>query len=291
MDLDLLDRAIVARIPVLVKARAPEASGRRIVECEASTEEQDLDGDVVLQAALLGSAASFVATGHLDMDHKSELGHRMVPPIRDPESYIVGRPLDVRAASGGRTYVEGEISRSADGTDDPARSHADAFWASLRRDPPVLWYASIYGFPIDLDDCTRGECAAGVAAKRFVIKAIDWRSLAFTRTPKNTALKGEARIVSAKAYIAELAKSIEGPPMSALLAVPQTMDDVYAASDCLGCRVQDFPSLTGYRGHFEKCAKYPAGLADIAAHAVMHRRNMQKAFDRAFGRNKDGVLK
>ena len=281
MELDLLDRAIVARFPALVKARAPEASGRRIVEAGSSTEERDLDGDVVLQKALLDSAAGFIASGHLDIDHKADLGHRMVPPIADPASWIVGRPLDVKAASGGRTFVEGEISRSLDGTDDPTRSHADELWASLRRDPPVAWYASIYGFPVDLDDCRGGACP-GSQATRFVIKAIDWQGLAFTRTPKNTALSSPTRIITAKAFIAELAKAApEGPPMSALLAVPQTMDDVYAAADCPGCRAQENPSLLGYRAHFEKCRGMPAGMADILAHAAMHKCNMDKILSSA----------
>lgn len=277
MDTDLLDRAIVARIPTLIKARPAEASGRRIVTVEASTEEKDLDRDIVMQSSLLNSAASFIATGHLDLDHKSEIGHRMRPPITDPLSYVVGRPLDVKGMPGGRTFVEGEISKAIDGSHDPRRSRADEFWDSLLRDPPVLWYASIYGFPTDLDDCTRGFCP-GLTDTRFVVKAIDWRSLAFTRTPKNTALKSETRIVSAKAYIAEMVKA-EYPEQS-VLAIPQTMDDVYAASECQKCGVHHMPSLLGYRAHFAKCAGYAPGMADIAAHATMHKRNMEKALAR-----------
>ena len=91
----------------------------------------------------------------------------------------------------------------------------------------------------------------------------------------------------AKAYMAELAKSLEGPPMSDILAVPQTMDDVYARSDCLGCRVQHAPSLLGYRTHFEKCLGYSSGQADIFAHAAMHKTNME----RMFKRNIDGVMR
>jgi hypothetical protein len=64
MSTDLFDNAIVARIPALIKARLPDASGRRIVEVEASTEEKDVDGDVVLQESLLKSAATFVASGN-----------------------------------------------------------------------------------------------------------------------------------------------------------------------------------------------------------------------------------
>ena len=275
---DFLDRAVVARFPALVKAYPAAADGRRVVSVESSTEEKDLDKDIVLQSALLASAESFIAHGHLDIDHKSDLGHRMVPPIADPASWIVGRPLDVSAASGGRTFVKGEISRSLDGTDDPSRSRADELWASLRRDPPVAWYASIYGFPIDLDDCTKGQCP-GLADTRFVIKAIDWTGLAFTRTPKNTALKGAARIVTAKAFLAELvaAKALEALPLALPLNVPQTMDDAYAASTCKACGVHEMPSLLGYRRHFAKCCGAAPGAADLLAHAVMYRRAVESA--------------
>ena len=191
------DNAIIMAWPAIIKAR-PEASGRRIVEVEASTEEVDADGDIILQQALLQSAETFVATGHLDLDHKSELGHRM--GIADPASYIVGRPLDVRKGPNGRTFVEGEISRSLNGKSDPVRNRYDEFWESLQRDPPVQWFSSIYGWPLDLDDCTEGECSNSEAT-RWIIKKIDWRSLAFTRTPKNTALTSAARIITAKAYI------------------------------------------------------------------------------------------
>jgi hypothetical protein len=287
MVADILDRAIVARIPVLIKAR--EDAGRRLVLVEASTEQRDTDGDVVLQKALMDSADSFIATGHLDIDHKSEIGHRMVPPIPDPMSYIVGRPVSVKAESGGRTFVEGEISRSMDGSHNPVRNRYDEFWDTMMRNPPVQWFASIYGFPgQDLMDCRGGTCP-GSEATRFIIKSIDWRSLAFTRTPKNTALSSEARVITAKSYLIELAKAgnLEGPPMSDILAVPQTMDDVYARADCLGCRVQHTPSLLGYRMHFNKCLGYSEGAADVMAHAMMHKTNM----DRAFKRNIDGVMR
>jgi hypothetical protein len=285
MDLvdDILDRAVVARFPVLVKARPADSTGRRIVEVESSTETIDYDGDVIMQSALMGSAASFVANGHLDIDHLSEFGARMGIP--DPESYIVGRPMDVGTLDGGRTFVKGEISRSLDGSFDPEKRRYDAFWASLQSDPPVRWFSSIYGFPTDLDDCQGKTCASG--ATRFLIKAIDWKSLAFTRTPKNLGLTSPTRIVSAKSYLIELAKSfgnvgtlpvimrgMEGPPIG--IQLPNTMADVWAQKSCAGCGVHTAPSLLGYRSHFAKCLGFPPGASDLYAHAVMHKHAMAK---------------
>ena len=237
-----------------------------------------------MQAALVGSADSFVAKGHLDIDHLSEFGARMGIP--DPSSYIVGRPLEVKAMSGGRTFVKGEISRSRDGKFDPAANRYDELWASLQRDPPVQWFSSIYGFPTDLDDCKAGSCASG--ATRFLIKAIDWRSLAFTRSPKNTALSSPTRIVSAKAYIGELVKSMHftpeqtapatmqgmgGPPN---IQLPNSMADLWSAKDCSMCGAHAAPSLFGYRDHFEKCLSFPPGAADILSHAAMYRHEMAR---------------
>ena len=270
-DTDFLDRAIVARVPMIIKARTPEASGRRIVECEVSNEAVDYDGDVVLQEALLNSAENFIARGHLDLDHKSEFGARLGIP--DPASYIVGRPLDVSVKSGKRTFVEGEIARSRDGSIRPDLYRYDEFWASLLHDPPVVWYSSIYGFPTDFDDCTQKSCR-GTDATRYVIKSLDWRSLAFTLTPANTALTGEVRIVTAKAYLAELAKSMlsESPPA---VPLPNTMADVWKNRVCAKCQAHENPSLLGYRDHFAKCLSMPAGAADIMAHAAMHRERMR----------------
>jgi len=268
METDLLDRALVARIPVVIKARQGEAGGRRIVEVEASCEAVDYDGDVVLQEALLKSADSFVATGHLDIDHLSEFGSRL--GIADPTTYIVGKPLQVKSMGDRRTYVEGEIRKSIDGRFDPVRNKYDEFWASLQSDPPVTWFSSIYGWPTDMDDCTKSVCCSG--ATRYLIKSMDWRSLAFTRSPKNTALRDPTRIVSAKSYLVELAKSM--PPT---VNLPTSMQDVWGEAQCKACGVGGMPSLLGYRHHFSVCKGLPPGAADILSHAMMHHTNMNRS--------------
>jgi hypothetical protein len=265
-----LERAIIARVPAIIKARPTEAGGRRIVEVDASTEATDLDGDVVLQDALLKSASAFIATGHLDIDHISEFGYRM--GIADPSSYIVGRPLDVRSGPNRTTVVEGEISKAIDGRIDPVRNRFDEFWQSLQRDPPVVWFSSIYGWPTDFDDFS-AKAESGSKVTRYLIKAIDWRSLAFTRSPKNTALVGRARIVTAKSYMLELAKAYAIDPATEL----RDMTMLMKAAVCPTCAVHTFPSLLGYRQHFVACKGAPMAMADVYAHAVMHKVNMRRA--------------
>ena len=269
MSDDLMDNAVVIQMPAIIKARPMTQDGRRLVEVEASCEAVDDDGDVILQEALLGSAQAFIATGHLDLDHLSEFGARL--GLTDPTSYIVGRPTDVRKADGKRTWVMGEIRKSLDGVHDPLRHRYDDFWDSLQSQPPVVYFASVYGYPVPggLENCSARSCSSG--ATRFIFKALDWRSLAFTRNPKNTFLKGAARVIAAKSYLAELVKSYEvhNP-------LPTSMDALWAERGCAKCAAHKAPTLLGYRQHFIACVGMTPGTADIMAHAVMHRANIER---------------
>jgi hypothetical protein len=208
---------IIVELPALIKARVE--NGRRLVEVEASCEEVDSEGDVILQKALLESADSFIKSGHLDIDHISELGARLGVP--DPLSWIIGRPTEVKNLGNGRTSVVGEISRASDGVHNPRANKFDAFWDSLTAsDPPVKWRASIYGFPVSGEtvDCRTEACDSH--ATRYMVKRIDWRSLAFTKNPVNTKIKGYAQIVTAKAFVNMLlGKSLPETPNDVMLGL------------------------------------------------------------------------
>lgn len=262
-----LDEALVIDLPVIVKAKMD--GKRRIIEVEASNESVDYDGDVILQQALLDSASSFLARGHLDLDHLSEFGQRMGIP--DPSSYIIGRPLEVKNIGGGRTSVVGEIRRSLDGVSNPQRNRYDDFWASMQSVPPVTWQASVFGYPKPgmIRDCREEICNTG--ATRFLVEGFDWCSLALTRTPKNQNLTGHAKIVTAKSFMQELAKS-----MLPDVPAPRSMGELWAARTCIRCRAHEHPSTVGYREHFAKCLNVPEPQADIYAHAIMHRHNKLK---------------
>jgi hypothetical protein len=116
--------ALCIDIPVLIKARSD--GDRRLVEPEASNEAVDGEGDVIKQAALLDDAGPFIATGHLDKDHCSEIGER--PGIANPTDYIVGVPLEVKDFGKGVTGVRGELHKSG-------RRVADEIWSSLTTQP------------------------------------------------------------------------------------------------------------------------------------------------------------
>jgi hypothetical protein len=195
------ESAIFIEMPVLVKSR--QDGDRRLVEVEASNEVVDSEGDVILQQALLGSADSFLKSGHLDIDHLSEIGDRL--GVQNPSSYIVGNPVEVKDLGGGRTSVVGELHKAG-------RQKADELWESLKADPPVRWRASIYGFPLpgQLIDCRVTKAGNLYGASRFLVKGLDWRSLAFTRNPINTAITGSATVVTAKSYLAIMKSRMPG---------------------------------------------------------------------------------
>jgi hypothetical protein len=225
--------AVCIDIPVVIKARTD--AGRRLVECEVSNEKVDSEGDVILQKALLNSAESFLKRGHVDLDHLSEIGASLNPPIKDPESYIVGRPVTVKDLGEGRTGVVTEIFRSADGVSRPEINRFDAFWESLQKTPPVVWRASIYGFPLagEVEDCSKATCSTGAA--RWLVKGLDWRSLAFTRTPVNDNITGYAQIVAAKSWVGIIAKSRAlskiadaGSQLPTAMMYAETMNDNFA---------------------------------------------------------------
>lgn len=254
-----------------VVIKAHETDGKRIVEVQCSSESVDAEGDVVLQSALLSSAPAFIRSGHLDIDHISEIGSRM--GIRDPDSYIVGRPMEVNDLGKKQTSVVGEIMRATDGVFSTEKNRYDAFWKSLQSDPPVQWSASIYGFPTDIDDCTEKSCSTG--ATRYVIKALDWRSTAFTRNPINQSLKGYAKVVTAKAAIDELRKSYSdavSAPIS-FQTCPYNLDHMWGQFKRHGPEcpfMKNGNSVLAFRDHFMSCCGASSDAADVLAHALMY---------------------
>jgi hypothetical protein len=192
-----IDSAFVVDLPIIVKA-SPYASRQGYIEFECSNEHLDQEGDVILQSALLESAKGFLAAGVIDIDHLSEIGHRL--GIANPEEYIVGVPLSVTDGGGGRTLVKGKLHKGV--------AKAESLWETLSRDPPIVWWASIYGFPTSnpdsFVDCRIKKCPEAPDAKRFVIKHLIWKSLALTRNPINDSIIDNVRIVSAKSYLANM---------------------------------------------------------------------------------------
>ncbi len=260
------DDPLIFSMPCIIKSQ--ESGGRRLIQVEASCQTVDLEGDVIMQKALLDSASSFVANGHLDIDHKSEPAIARRLGITNCEHYIVGRPYEVVDGGDGRTFVKGEISRSRDGGFDPKNNMADMLWDSLQRKPPVVWYASIFGYPVKglTKNCRSGNCEMG--ARRFLIQGMNWKSLALTRNPVNNSLKGEAKIITAKAW-AE--KNTIGMPMGGLSSLKSCMEGGHGCPNCGGV-LQKAPSLTAWRRHFTACSGMDENTSEICSHAALYKK-------------------
>lgn len=300
--------ALIVCLPAIIKAHE-DSSGRRMIECESSNEIPDGEGDVIDQGALLGSAKNFLQHGHLDIDHLSEIGHRLGIP--NPESYIIGRPTEVIDLGDGRTGVIGEIKRSADGTNDPLTNRYDALWSALNDPPGIPYRASIYGFPISdaVEDCRGRVCPSG--ATRFHIHAMEWKSMALTQRPVNTAITGCVKVITAKAFIeayqnlrkapslspgmmlgeldaagpnhatiatGDIPPSFQLPsqvvPMAPAMPIPKSLGDIvgqYHTHMRRDCpHTEGMNSTVGFKNHFQNCCGMEHEAANIAAHALMH---------------------
>lgn len=94
----------------LSKAIETDEHGNWIIEAEASNENLDFDGQVVLQRALLGSKEYFLANGVISYDHR-HLRPDPEDPNWSPEKYIIGEPIDVWS-EGDRTFVKAKLYKS-----------------------------------------------------------------------------------------------------------------------------------------------------------------------------------
>lgn len=280
-----MDIGLCLNLPILVKAR-PSEDGRRVIEVEASNECVDSESDVILQQALLGSASEFLAKGHIDRDHLSEIGDRIPGLPHPPAHYVVGRPLEVNDLGGGRTGVVCELNKSAE---------AEAIWKGLNDVPPVNWRASIYGFPTadGLHNAQFGKCELAPDAGRYVVSKMRWQSLALTRNPVNQAITGSACIVTAKAFIDSLTEVAKAPfsdimpdgwPMpEEIIPVPRNKVEMlghYTHHCCEGkCPFTKLlgRSIAGFREHFRWCSGQDYDTAHIYANALMQMLKRQKS--------------
>ncbi len=303
----LVEKAYIIQIPAFVKAHS-DSFGRRILTVQASSQDRDLEGDVILQKALLDSAQSFLANPHgIDIDHISEIGARLGVP--NPENYVIGKGLEVIDLGQGNTGVKAEIFKG------PEHQEAEKFWASLHTSPPTQWRASIYGLPLQGNEglvdarhsSNREECHG---ATRFCVKAMRWKSLALTTSPMNDSLTGYAQIVEKSAFMKSAAawahlKSYSGTdssPFSLPASAQQLLTGEHMPQDngpggniapngfqmprnrieMMGHHTHHLAigkcaaagkmanSVAGFREHFMKCCGADYHTADIHALSLMH---------------------
>ncbi|HLX54165.1 MAG TPA: hypothetical protein VKR58_09495, partial [Aquella sp.] len=192
--------ALIVQIPIMIKSLSK--SGKRIISFEASAATLDFEGDVITQQALLKSADYFINNGFIDCDHYAELGRNPDYAwlgIKNPDSWIVGKPLEVFDLGNYRTGVKAEIKSGP--VHDPLVNKYDWLWQQLHNEQGE-WKASVFGYPGA--DTEEGGCTIGtdghVCATRFLVKSFRWHSTALTRNPINKSLKHSVQIVTAKSF-------------------------------------------------------------------------------------------
>lgn len=261
---------IIISFPMTIcKAAAGE---ERLFTIEASNEKEDAEGDIIARGALFDAAPSFIEKGHVDMDHMSELARNPAYAflrISDPEAYVIGYPLDVFDMGNGRTGIKAKVKKNKDGTVDPNKYKWDEFWCSLTAARPTTWYASIYGFPKAVEK--------GTLAKRFFVKALDWKSIAVTRRPVNESLIGIATpvakanvpsIVLAKSYAAAVALNRGSEVLGLQDFSRESLMREFETHIKKDCSCIKFLNVQEVREHFMKCRQLPFEIADLCALAT-----------------------
>jgi len=196
------DEQLLASIPdfmvfeTMLKARAATEGSDRIIYVEASSEDRDIDGEVVLSKALQASADYFLKFGVVDLDHKS------MPAIAlklglVAEEWAVGQPTEVRF-DGSTTLVKAKLYSG----DTPLAAKANVVWDGLTKlNPPARYYASVGGSVLGREvrvDPTNRERIPVVTKTR-------WNNLALSTTPANPHLA-----TASTAPVGVFAKSMNG---------------------------------------------------------------------------------
>lgn len=177
----LNDAQLLAAVPEYVafggmlKASPMTEGDERILYLEASNEDVDHHGEIVMQKALSDSADYYLRHGNVDLSHYSLLGPKSGIP--DFMSYEVGKPIAVRV-DGRRTFVKAQLYRG----DSPMAKNANMVWDSItKQSPPSRWYPSVGGAvlakSIKIDPKTRERVA--------VIEKVRWNNIALDRCPVN----------------------------------------------------------------------------------------------------------
>jgi hypothetical protein len=107
----------------LSKAIQTDAKGNYIIEAEASNENLDFQGQIVLQRALLDSKKYFLDNGVISWDHLHQRKGEDGSVITDPR-YIIGEPLSVEKR-GSRTFVKAILYKGNDIAEDIVKKLED----------------------------------------------------------------------------------------------------------------------------------------------------------------------
>jgi hypothetical protein len=160
-----------------------DENGDFIFDVEASNENLDLDGQRVLQRALLDSKNYFLSNGVIDKDHLSS-EQRPDGKWRRNESFVIGEPVAVYT-DGKSTRVKGRLYKS--------NEYAREFIRLLR------------------DGSTRVKASVGGLIPKVLgnkVVSVLWNNLALTTAPVNPTV-GPAVALSKSLSSAEFVKTLQ----------------------------------------------------------------------------------
>ncbi|CAH2606323.1 conserved protein of unknown function (plasmid) [Rhodovastum atsumiense] len=160
---------------VVLKASPSEDGGNRFLYFEASNEDPDHQGEIVLQKALADSSDYYIRHGNVDLSHYTILGPKAGIP--NHYDYEVGRPVAVRI-DGNRTFVKAQLYTGSS----PMARNANMVWDSLtKQQPPAKWFASVGGAvlakSVRFDPKSQNRVA--------VVERVRWNNTALDRCPVN----------------------------------------------------------------------------------------------------------
>jgi len=107
-----LENEVFLNLIIRKAAENVDENGNFIFEVEASNENLDLQGQIVLQRALLGSKDHFLSNGVISYDHLHKRRGPDGQVISDP-SMVIGEPIEVRT-EGTKTIVKGKLYHNKD---------------------------------------------------------------------------------------------------------------------------------------------------------------------------------
>ncbi|MFZ4538504.1 hypothetical protein [Propionivibrio sp.] len=244
----LNDEQLLSTIPdfmvfgAMMKAIPATEGMDRIIYVEASSEQKDIEGEIVLSKALKDSADYFLKFGIIDMDHKS------MPAVAQKmgliaEEWAIGQPLEVRF-SGDKTVVRAKLYSG----DTPLAEKANNVWDGLTKlNPPARYYASVggsvLGREIRLDPLTGDRIP--------VVTKTRWNNLALSATPVNQHLS-----TASSAPMGIFAKSLNGYVMKALEASYATDAASLTGGGAFGMQSLDL----GIKSYFDFREKLSAAI-------------------------------
>ena len=234
------DEELLSSVPehfssgILAKAQPSTDGDRRLIFLEASNEDVDHTGEVVLQKALSDTKDYYLRHGNIDLDHYTIMGPKAGIP--NHLSYEIGRPLEV-VPRGAKTLVKAELYQG----EGAMVANANMVWDSLTRQrPPARWYASVGGAV--LSKSIKRDQRTG--QKVAVIDRVRWNNVALSRTPANRTVPSVSTVP-----IGVFAKSLGGFVLSKMLTAGGDASNVGLTggaalrTESLDRKLQSYPQL------------------------------------------------